>query len=45
MMIKLLLTAAIGFALGFLIALIIYMVKRNHAFKIVAHAKSIAEEI
>ncbi|PKN75488.1 MAG: ribonuclease Y [Candidatus Cloacimonetes bacterium HGW-Cloacimonetes-2] len=37
--------AAIGAGIGFFIALIIYLIQRNSAFRTIAHAKSIAEEI
>ena len=37
--------AAIGLVLGFLIALVIYLIKRNSAFRLVSGAKEIAAEI
>ncbi len=37
--------AAIGLVLGFLIALVIYLIKRNSAFHLISGAKKIAEEI
>ncbi|HNX37398.1 MAG TPA: ribonuclease Y [Candidatus Cloacimonadota bacterium] len=37
--------AATGLVAGFVIALIIYLVQRNHAFKMVAQSKQIAEEL
>ncbi len=37
--------AAIGLVLGFLIALVIYLIKRNSAFRLISGAKKIAEEI
>jgi len=40
-----LMSVAIGAAVGFVLALIIYILKRNSAFKLIAHSKSIAEEI
>lgn len=39
------LAIATGFVLGFMIALIIYLIKRNGAFKLVSHAKTIAADI
>ncbi len=36
---------AIGIAIGILLAIIIYIIQRNSAFKIIAHAKSMADEI
>jgi ribonuclease Y len=40
-----LMSVAIGAAVGFVLALIIYVIKRNSAFKLISHSKSIAEEI
>ena len=37
--------AAVGAGIGFFIALIIYLIQRNSAFRTIAHSKSIAEEI
>ncbi|MCB5247110.1 MAG: ribonuclease Y [Candidatus Cloacimonetes bacterium] len=37
--------AAIGLVLGFLIALIIYLIKRNTSFHLISSAKTIAQEI
>lgn len=37
--------AAIGLVLGFLIALVVYLIKRNSAFRLVSGAKEIAAEI
>lgn len=37
--------SAIGFALGFIVALLIYLIKRNSAFKVVSQATEIAENI
>jgi ribonuclease Y len=36
---------AIGMAIGFVIALLIYLSQRNTAFKLIAHTKQIAEDI
>lgn len=38
-------TSAIAFAVGFLLALVIYLIKRNGAFKAVSQATEIAENI
>ena len=38
-------TGAIAFAVGFLLALVIYLIKRNGAFKAVSQATEIAENI
>lgn len=38
-------TSAIAFAVGFLLALVIYLIKRNSAFKTVSQANEIAETI
>ncbi len=38
-------TSAIAFALGFFVALLIYLMKRHSAFKVVAEATEIAENI
>ena len=40
-----LIIVAIGMAIGFLIAVIIYVIQRNTSFKVIAHAKQIAEQI
>ncbi len=37
--------AAIGLVLGFLIALVIYLIKRNSSFRLISGAKELAEEI
>lgn len=37
--------AAIGLVLGFALALVIYLVQRNTAFRMVAHSKEVVEEI
>jgi ribonuclease Y len=36
---------AIGFAVGLLLALIIYLIRRNSTFRLISHAKTIAEEL
>ncbi len=36
---------AVGFAVGLLIALIIYLIRRSTSFRMISHAKEIAEEI
>lgn len=36
---------AIGLAIGLVLAIIIYVIQRNSAFKIIAHAKSMADQI
>lgn len=38
-------SVAIGIAGGIIIALIIYVIKRNSAFKLISHSKSIADDI
>ena len=37
--------AALGLAAGFAIALVIYLIQRNGAFRMIAHSKEIVEEI
>ncbi|HRY83350.1 MAG TPA: Rnase Y domain-containing protein, partial [Candidatus Cloacimonadota bacterium] len=37
--------AALGLVAGFVIALVIYLIQRNSAFRMVAHSKEIVEEI
>lgn len=37
--------AAIGFGLGFLIALVIYLIKRNSAFRLISQSKQVVEEM
>jgi ribonucrease Y len=40
-----LISVAVGTAIGFIVALIIYTIKRNSSFRLIAQSKSIADEI